>query len=441
VHQRLAVLGAGYVGLVTAVGMASLGHRVTVVEIRPDRLSALLDGRVPIHEPDLQEAFDAARLAGRLDVSGEIPGGPVDQVLVCVGTPMDDEGRADLAQLAGALGALPAALTDGAVVVIRSTLPVGTSRSLLAWTGVPPERIVTNPEFLAQGTAYRDFLNPTRVVLGTFTSAGAAAAARVRAGLAGLDAPVLEVTVEEAELIKNAANAALALRLSFTNEIAGLCEAYGADVTHVMEGIGLDPRIGPRYLRASFGFGGSCLPKELRTLAAAGRARGLPMHVTEAASNANLASQDRFVERILELVRVVPDPRVAVLGLAFKADTDDVRASPAIHVVRRLIEAGCDVVAHDYAASANARREVPGLRTVESPEEAFDGADIVAIATEWPAYADLDWVGIQPRMRRPIVIDGRRILDPARIVAAGFRHEATGSPWARLAAPLATPAR
>lgn len=426
-RSRLAVIGAGYVGLVTAVGLAELGHTVDLVEKRPDRLQALTDGKVPIHEAGVQEAFNRARSAGRLTV-GAHPVAGSDAALVCVGTPIGPDGRSDLSQLKGALTEVAPLLRPGVPLVIRSTLPPGSTRLVVEWSGVPTSRVFSNPEFLRQGTALADFMKPTRIVIGHFADADPAALELVTGLFDGLEGPRLIVDVASAELIKNGANAFLALKLSFTNEVASLAEEYGADVEDVLAGITLDPRIGAQYMRPSFGFGGSCLPKELQALAAAGAARGLSMHVTIAASNANAAQQARFVERIAGVVDGLSGRTIGLLGLAFKSGTDDVRDSPALAVAASLLQRGAVVRAFDPQAGANARRELPGLHVEASPEDALRGADAAVIGTEWPEFANLDWAAILPLMARAVIVDGRRLLDGPALRRLGYRYEAIGSP-------------
>jgi UDPglucose 6-dehydrogenase len=286
--QHAIVIGAGYVGITTAIGLAAAGHHVELVEVQADRLDGLRAGRLPINEPGLNDAFDKADIRSRITLSSTPHAAQADVVLLCVGTPLDDDGRADLGQVQSALAAVGGQLAAGAILVVRSTLPVGSTGQLVAWSNAPSSRTFTNPEFLRQGHALHDFLHPTRVVIGRFPDADPAALAQVR-DLLNVDgsAPVRVVSVEEADLIKNGANAFLALKLSFANELATLCEVMSADIDVVLDGIGLDPRIGGGQMRPSFGFGGSCLPKELATLATAGRLHGLPMHVTAAASEAN----------------------------------------------------------------------------------------------------------------------------------------------------------
>jgi UDPglucose 6-dehydrogenase len=438
-RRRVTVIGAGYVGLVTAAGLASLEHDVELVETAPARLAALQAGRVPIHEAGLQEAFEAGSKAGRLRVSDR-PREDADVVLVCVGTPIGNKGRSDLTQLWSAIDGLRVQLARGIPLVIRSTLPPGSTRRVVDRAGVSTAQILTNPEFLRQGTALADFLAPARIVIGHFPDADPATVALVDGLFDRIHAPRLIVDVASAELIKNGANAFLALKLSFANEMAILAEEYGADIGDVLQGITLDPRIGSKYMQPSYGFGGSCLPKELAALAVAGTDRGLPMHVTQAASAANASSQSRFVQRIEAAVGGVSGRTIGLLGLAFKAGTDDVRDSPALGVAARLLERGAVVQAFDPEAGANALRELPGLELRASARDAVAAADVAVIATEWPEFVDLDWAAIRPTMRSPLVLDGRRLLDGAAMRDLGYRYLAIGTPDAA-AEPLASLAR
>ncbi len=418
-HRSVTVVGAGYVGLVTAVGLARLGHDVQLVETGPARLQALRGGHIPIHEAGLQDAFDAAVADGCLSVTETMPPDP-GITLVCVGTPIGDDGTSDLRQLDAAMSALRGRLGPDDILVIRSTLPVGGTRPTVEAAGLSTARVFSNPEFLRQGTAVEDFAHPSRIVVGRFPDADPMALEAVLALYESIDAPRLVVDVEAAEIIKNGANAFLALKLSFTNEIASLCEEAGADVDEVLAGIGADPRIGRTYMHPSFGFGGSCLPKELITLAVAGRAFGLPMHVTTAASEANLAAQDRFAERVGAAVGGPRGRTIGLLGLAFKAGTDDIRDSPAIRLAERLLDAGATVRAYDPAAGANAAVRLPALDVVDDPSLAVDGADAIVIATEWPEFRGLPWAAWVDRPARRLLIDGRRLLDADALRAAGY---------------------
>lgn len=420
------MIGAGYVGLATAIGLVEAGHDVELVETRPDRLAALREGRSPIHEaglPDaLARAFErrALRIAKTTSADAEV-------ILVCVGTPIGPDGRSDLGQLRGALSQLTAPGMRPVPIVIRSTVPPGATRRTAAATGAPTTHLFTNPEFLRQGTALADVAAPNRIVIGRFPDADPEALAAVVGLYDRLTAPVLVVDVEAAELIKNGANAFLALKLSFTNEMAALAEEYGTDIEEVLGGMGLDPRIGFDYMRPSYGFGGSCLPKELQALAVAGQDRALPMHVTIAAAEANGAQQQRFADRIERILGGFAGRRVGLLGLAFKAGTDDVRESPALALAGRLIDGGADLCAYDPQARANAVLQSPALSIAGSAEEALRDADVAVIATEWPAFRELDWAAIKASMRTPLVIDGRRLLDPVAMRSLGYRYVAVGT--------------
>ena len=425
-RHTILVVGAGYVGLVTAVGLATMGHDVSVVESRADRYDALREGRVPIFERGLQAAMDEVRAAGRITVL-DAPAGDPEIVMVCVGTPIGADGRSDLSQLRSALRDLHDVLAGDTPLVIRSTLPPGSTRQAVDWAGIPSSRVLTNPEFLRQGTALEDFMHPTRIVIGHFPDVDAALLERVRSVYAAFDAPILVMDVAAAEIAKNGANAFLALKLSFANEIATITEEFGADVDDVLAAMAYDPRIGGLYMRPSLGFGGSCLPKELQALAVAGTTRGLPMLVTHAAAAANTAQQARFAGRVEQMLGGLPRRRVALLGLAFKAGTDDVRESPPLAVARALLDGGATVVAYDPQAAANAQRELPGLTIAPSAADALAGADIAVIGTEWPEFRDLDWRALGETMSTPRILDGRRLLDPAAMDALGFEYRSVGT--------------
>lgn len=427
-HATIAVIGAGYVGLVSAVGLAGRGHPIEVVENDPNRLAALRRGEVPFSEPGLQEALTTALDTGALTILARIAEITAEIALICVGTPIDDQGHADMRAVESVLSELPSAQSNP-IVVVRSTMPVGTSERLLRDGHVADaSRFFSVPEFLRQGAALADFGRPHRVVIGRTAGADPAAEASLIEVFGTFDAPLLLVTLEEAELIKNGANAFLALKISFANELAGLAERSGAEVGRVIEGIGLDPRIGATYMNPSFGFGGSCLPKELQTIAMSGIERGLEMHVTAAAMQANLAHQRLFAERVDAVVGGVSGRHVALLGLAFKANTDDTRSSPAIALARWLLGHGARVTAYDPAAGARAAHELPDLAVCDSAMDAVTGAVACVIATEWTEFRDLDWRLVRDRMAAPVIVDGRRLLDPDVVQGLGFRYERLGTP-------------
>ncbi|HEX5041197.1 MAG TPA: nucleotide sugar dehydrogenase [Candidatus Limnocylindria bacterium] len=434
--MKITVIGAGYVGLVTGVSLASAGrHDVTFVERNPERVDDLRRGRMPIEEAGLAEAFAAARSAIEAVPSLEQADSP-DLVFVCVATPIGEDGESDLSQISLALEALRA--RPELDVSVRSTLPPGFSARLPSLMDrADGKRISTNPEFLRQGAAMADFARPSRIVVGRYDETADHHLSLLHRVYEHIEAPRITVSVAAAELIKNAANAFLALKLSFVNEVAALSEGYGVEVEEVLAGIALDPRIGSTYMRPGLGFGGSCLPKELQVVDVAGRRRGLAMHIARAASQVNLEQQDRFAHRVLA---ELPSGggRVGLLGLSFKADTDDLRGSPAIHVARRLVEAGHSVSAYDPAVrSGRAKEAVPTIEVVGSVEDAFDGADAVVLATEWPEFASLDLAELAPRMRSRLLFDGRGLVDPAAAVSAGMSYRGVGR---RSVDPVAVPA-
>ena len=420
--RSIAVIGAGYVGLVTAACLARLGHRATLLEVSRTRLKALRAGRVPFHEPGLQALLDAGLASGRIGATDSPAAALADQdaVLVCVGTPLNEHGEADLSQVRSACDAI-AAHAPRTPVVLRSTLPIGSSESLADWLGRDDlSDVVTNPEFLRQGTAVTDFLAPSRIVIGTHDGRRNASARLLEEIYGDLDAPILVTDFPSADMIKNAANAFLATKLSFINEIADLCEAYGADIERVVEGIGLDPRIGRTYLRPGIGFGGSCLPKELSNLMRLGRDRGLPVHLLHAASNENGGRAQRIADRLDRIVDGLAGRRIAVLGLSFKPDTDDLRYSPALALAVALLARGARVIGHDPVVAPASTAHVAGLERADSVEGAFRNADLVVLATEWSQYRRLDWRQLRLVTRRGIVFDGRNALDRRRLEAAGW---------------------
>lgn len=425
--HRTAVVGAGYVGLATAVALAERGQDVVLVERDAARLAALVEGRVPFHEPGLAEAYAAQHHALKIVPSADLPDAGLRLIVICVGTPIDESGYSSVGDVAVVLDDAAAAVDAGAGCVIRSTLPVGAATRLAVTSSLTPDRLFVAPEFLRQGSALNDIRRPTRVVVGTFSHApDEHALSLVKAALAVPDVPFLLMRAEEASLVKNASNVFLALRLTFANEVAGLAEDLGVDVGPVLDGIGHDPRIGHMYMSPSYGFGGSCLPKEVRTLSSAGLDRGLPMHLAAAVTEANVDHQRRFVRRIARAVDGLAGKRIALLGLAFKAETDDVRSSPAMWLATRLLDGGALVRGHDPAAGKNARKALPDLTVVGTVEEALDDADAAVVATDWSSYLTFDWEASKKRMRTPLIIDGRRILPLARLKALGYVVERVG---------------
>ena len=420
--QKIAVFGAGYVGLVTGACFAELGHDVVVRDILEPRIEALRRGEVPIYEPGLDDmlARNAERLRFTTDVAEAIDG--ADFVFVAVGTPPTYSGDADLSAVWTVVDELPQ-IDRRCVVVMKSTVPVGTGdkvRHRLDERGLTDVGYASCPEFTAEGTAVRDFLHPDRIVVGSFRDEDGDAVAALHHGI---EAPIVRCDVASAEMIKLAANAALMTRISFINEIANVCEATGADVVRVAEGIGLDRRIGPSFLRAGIGFGGSCFPKDSLALKQLAANSGYHFQLLNAVIEVNELQKRRVIGKLHTHLGSVRGKRVALLGLAFKPDTDDMREAPSLVLAGRLLAEGAHVIAWDPVADG---RDLHGVEIADSPEAAAAGADAVVIVTEWQQLAAVDWAAVGATMRTPLVIDGRNMLDPAALRAAGFAYEGIG---------------
>jgi UDPglucose 6-dehydrogenase len=431
--RKIAVFGAGYVGLVTGACFAELGHQVVVRDVLQDRVDALVRGEVPIHEPGLDEliARNADRLSFTTDVAEAIDG--ADVVYIAVGTPPTYSGDADLAAVWTVVDELPA-VDRRIVVVMKSTVPVGTGekvRHRLDERGLRHVGYASNPEFTAEGTAVRDFMHPDRVVIGAFDAADADLVAELHSGI---DGPVIRADVASAEMIKLAANAALMTRISFINEIANVCEATGADVVKVAEGIGLDRRIGKSFLRAGIGFGGSCFPKDSLALKQLAANSGYHFQLLNAVIEVNELQKRRVVGKLSERLGSLRGTTVALLGLAFKPHTDDTREAPALVLAGRLLAEGADVRIWDPIARVD---DLHGVDQVASAAEAVAGADAAVVVTEWPELVDLDWAALRVTMKRGVLIDGRNLLDPDAMRAAGFDYEGVG----RAADPIVTAER
>ena len=420
----VAVVGAGYVGLTTAACLSRLGHRVICTDIDEARVSGLQRGEIPIHEPGLAELVRAGLDADRLSfVRGSAAAAArADFVYLCVPTPAGAQGGTDLSYLEAAASEIGPSLAPGAVVVNKSTAPAGTTEMLQHALGRADVAVASNPEFLRQGSAVHDFLNPDRVVVG---AADASVAERVAGLYSGVGAPVLITDPASAETMKYAANAFLATKLSFTNAVAALCEAVGADVNDVLEGMGYDPRIGRDYLRPGPGWGGSCLPKDTRALIDAAGAAGYDFALLRSVVAANEAQFTRIVDKVA--CRVTLDgARIALLGLAFKAGTDDTRGSPALEIARRLTAAGAVVQAYDPAVPASAAAEEIGIVAMSDAYAACQGAAALVVATEWDEFRQLDFDRIAQVMAQHHVVDARNMLDPAALERLGFTYSGLG---------------
>jgi len=419
---KIGVFGAGWVGLVTGACFAELGHEVVVRDVLPERIAALESGRVPLHEPELPELLERnrERLTFTLEVDDAVSA-PI--MFVCVGTPPTYSGDADLSAVWTVVDQLPE-LEERAILVMKSTVPVGTGekvRAALDARGLAHVGYVSNPEFLSEGSAVRDFMHPDRVVVGAFTEADGAA---VTALYEPLETTVVQADVASAEMIKLAANAFLMTRISFINEIANVCEATGADVVKVAEGVGLDHRLGPHFLRAGIGWGGSCFPKDGVALKQLASNSGYHFQLLNAVIEVNELQKRRVIQKLQRHLGSLRGKTVTLLGLAFKPNTDDIREAPSLVLAGRLVAEGAEVRAWDPVADGAVA--LPRAKICADPLEALEGADAAVLVTEWHQLAELDWREAAKRMRNPLLIDGRNMLDPAELRASGFTYDGIG---------------
>jgi UDPglucose 6-dehydrogenase len=423
--MRVAVFGAGYVGLVTGACLADLGHDVVVRDVVADKIEALQRGELPIHEEGLHELLErnGERLRFTIDVGDAVEG--ADVVYVAVGTPPLYSGDADLSAVWTVVDELPR-VDRRIVVAMKSTVPVGTGRAVrhrLDDRGLGNVGYVSNPEFTAEGTAVQDFMHPDRIVIGAFDVEDGDVIERLHERI---EAPVVRCDVPSAEMIKLAANAALVTRISFINEIANVCEATGADVITVAQGIGLDHRIGPAFLRAGIGYGGSCFPKDSLALKQLAANTGYNFQLLNAVIEVNELQKRRIVGKLERRLGPLRDKRIALLGLAFKPGTDDMREAPSLVLAGRLLSEGAEVRAWDPVADG--RVHLHGVVIAGSVLEALDDADAAVVVTEWPELLELDWKEAAARMRNRLIVDGRNFLDPGELRALGFAYEGIGRP-------------
>jgi UDPglucose 6-dehydrogenase len=434
--MRISVIGTGYVGLVVGACLAEFGNQVCCVERDESKLSILRQGRPAHYEPGLDRIMQRNMKAGRLTFAREVAEGAAEAkvAFIAVGTPQDSDGSADLSQVLSAARELAGVLPEGAVVVTKSTVPVGTGdRVQAAMEDVAgrPVVVVSNPEFLKEGHAVEDFMAPDRVVVGTDDAEARRLLAQVYAPVTTAQRPVLFMDRRSAELTKYAANALLATKISFMNELSRLCDRVDADINDVRQGVGTDHRIGPRFLYAGPGFGGSCFPKDVSALVSTGAAHDVDLTIPRAVLEVNRSQQRLVGERIISEFGgqegALGGRVVAVLGLAFKPETDDLRESPALVLVDQLLEAGATVRAHDPRAMA-AAEELYGGRVELCPDAyaAAEGADVVALMTEWRPFRQLDLAQLAERMRGDTIYDGRNVWDPETVRAQGFQYRGIG---------------
>jgi UDPglucose 6-dehydrogenase len=423
-HQPIGVIGTGYVGLVTAAGFAELGSEVWCVDIDAGKIERLLAGEVPIYEPGLQELL--ARNSERLHFSTELSGAleHARLLFVAVGTPPTHSGDADLAAVNAVVDAMPGSARHA--LVMKSTVPCGTGATIqriFRERGKGDMAYVSCPEFLKEGSAVKDFQHPDRVVVG---DNGDWAGEAVVELYAPLNAALVRTDIASAEMIKLAANAFLATKISFINEIANVCEETGADVIEVARGVGLDDRIGPKFLQAGIGYGGSCFSKDVSALKLLAANSGYHFQLLNAVTEVNELQKRRVVSKLQRHVGSLAGKRIGLLGLAFKPETDDMRGASSLVLAARLLAEGAVVSAYDPVAEAEARKLMPELLYSDSALAAVEEADAVVLVTEWKELRELDWSEVARRMRGDLLIDGRNALDPQAVRSAGLSYEGIG---------------
>jgi len=433
--MRIVVVGSGYVGLVAGTGFAEFGNTVACIDSDRGKIEALLEGRIPIYEPGLEELVRRNVVEERLSFSTDLAAAVEDaeMVFIAVGTPPKEDGSADLRHVLAVAESLAALLKRDTVVVLKSTVPVGTNdlvHALFVERASVKVSVVSNPEFLKEGDAINDFLKPDRVLLGVRDELARAAMRRLYAPLQLNHDRLLFVDPRSAEMAKYVANAMLATRISFMNDIARLCEAVGADVGAVRKGVGSDQRIGSKFLFPGAGYGGSCFPKDVSALIHLADRHGVDLSLVRATEAVNARQKGVLFEKLSRQVGPLRDLRIALWGLAFKPRTDDVREAPALQLIAQLVQAGAEVRVHDPAARATARAALGELAHrvifVEHPYDATVGADALVLVTEWQEYRSPDFARLGAQMRRKVLIDGRNVWAALEPEAQGFTYEGIG---------------
>src|SRR5262245_23503292 len=419
------MFGAGYVGLVTGASFADIGHEVVIRDVVPERIEQLQRGEVPIYEPGLELVLERNkdRLHFTLDIQEAVDG--AEFLYVAVGTPPTYSGDADLSAVWSVVDELPADLAGRPIVVMKSTVPVGTGanvRARLDARGLSNVGYVSNPEFLAEGSAVADFMSPDRVVVGAFDEEDGERVVELHGSI---QTQIVRTDVPSAELVKLASNAFLSTRISFINEIANVCEFVGADVVDVARGVGLDHRLGPHFLRAGLGFGGSCFPKDVTALKQLAGNSGYQFMLLQAVWEVNELQKRRVVQKLQKHLGPLRGKTIALLGLAFKPNTDDMREAPSRVIAYRLLSEGAEVRGWDPVAQPG---NLPGIELCDSVLDAVHGADAAVIVTEWPELASLASSEVRDAMANPLIIDGRNLLDPGVVRELGFAYEGIGRP-------------
>jgi UDPglucose 6-dehydrogenase len=432
--MKLCIIGSGYVGLVSGACFAEVGHHVICVDNNEKKVAQLLNGEVPIYEPGLEELLHRNVAAGRLSFTTSTEEGvdKSDVVFIAVPTPPQPDGSVDLSYIEKVAREISAVLKPGQyrVIVDKSTVPVKTGEKVADTIrrynkGSAEFDVVSNPEFLREGCAVPDLMKPDRIVIGGNSERAVALMQKIYEPFM---APVLVTDINSAELIKHAANSFLALKISYINAVARICEASGADVEKVADGIGMDKRIGRNFLNAGIGYGGSCFPKDIAAFIAISEDLGVPFTLLKEVEKINLTQRERFIAKIRETLWVLKDKKIAIWGLTFKPDTDDVRSSVAVQIVQDLVAEGADVVTYDPKGADKAIefQLIQGARIAQSPLEAAKGAEALIIATEWNEFTKVDLSELKKAMHTPVIFDGRNLLDPETVRSAGFAYTSVG---------------
>lgn len=431
--MRIAVIGTGYVGLTTAVSFAMMGHDVIGIDTDQAKVARLQLGEAGIYEPNLEDELKRMLALGKVAFTSFLEDGIVSSkaIFVCVGTPAQADGSADLSNLYQVFWSMkkilqeePAKKTNTRVIVIKSTVPVGTNdRMAECFADEPHVLVASNPEFLREGSALTDSLHPSRIVLG---ANDLQAFAILEDLYASIDCPIVKTTRVNAEMIKYGANAFLATKISFMNQLAQLSAELGADISEVAHGMGLDPRIGPQYMGAGLGYGGSCLPKDISALTNMGIRSGVDMSLMAAVQRVNEQQPAWFVRQLKKHFPSLVDVRIALLGLSFKPDTDDLREAASLKLIPLLLQEGALVIAYDPINNERVRSMFPGIHIADTPDQALEGADAGVLVTEWAACVNLDFARIRKEMKRPLLFDGRNAWNRQAALQAGLTYIGVG---------------
>ena len=431
--MNISVIGTGYVGLVVGACLAETGNDVTCADTNAEKIEGLKKNVIPIYEPGLDSMVERNQQQGRLKFTTDVPGAiaRADVVFIAVGTPPDEDGSADLRHVLGVADQIGKHMARELVIVTKSTVPVGTAAKVAAAVATNaklPFHLCSNPEFLKEGAAVDDFMKPDRVVLGVESDHARSVMAELYAPFVRTGKPIIFMDIPSAEMTKYAANAMLATRISFMNEIAALCERVGANVDLVRKGVGSDARIGPSFLFPGPGYGGSCFPKDVKALVSTARNCETPLMVLEAVESANDRQKKRLFEKLCEaLAGDISGRRIAVWGLSFKPNTDDMRESPSLALIDAVLAAGGTVVAHDPAAMEEAKRRIGDRVSYAATNyDALAGADALVIVTDWNEYRHPDFKRMKEALRQPIVIDGRNLYPPEKLASLGFTYRSFG---------------